>query len=200
MAIDKMNMFSLLDTIPEKLIHNQFLFEVLHPIHLELDFQAVMSCKEYLRRWSNSEWPEDNFKIEENLFDLEWHYQEYQQKIAFTYTILNPEKTNCLGCIYIRKTASIQSLTTEETGLLEPYPFFCSYWVIDEVRNTELEKILFSDLNKWLENIWSLHGVLFTTNEQIPEQDVIFRNYGLELFLILQEENRYQKCWRPIKG
>jgi len=63
-----------------------------------------------------------------------------------------------------------------------------------------LEKILFSDLNKWLENIWSLHGVLFTTNEQIPEQDVIFRNYGLELFLILQEENRYQKCWRPIKG
>ena len=200
MAVDNINKFSLSDPIPERLLQNQYLFEVLHPRHLVLDFQAVMSCKEYLRRWSNSVWPEETFKIEDNLFDLEWHYQEYQQKIAFTYTILNPEKTKCLGCIYIRPTASIQSLTTEETGILEPYPFFCSYWVIDEVRNTEMEELLFSDLNKWLENIWNFHGIIFTTNKHIPEQNIIFRNFGLELFLILQDENRYQQCWRPIKG
>jgi hypothetical protein len=200
LAGNKLNTFLLPEPIPVGLKQNHYHLEVLHPRHLEMDYHAVMGSKEFLRRWSNSDWPEDNFTLEGNLFDLEWHYQEYQEKIAFTYTILNPEKSKCLGCIYIRPISSIQFITLMETRLLKSYPFFCSYWVINEIRNSELDQVIFSDLKNWLRTIWNLPAIIFTNNKQIPEQDVIFLNNSLELFLILQDENRYQQWWRPIKG
>ena len=195
-----MKQFSLPNLIPEILNQDQFRFEILHPKHVELDYQAVMKSKDFLRRWSCSDWPADDFSVADNLTDLKRHYQEHQQKLAFTYTILSQDKTLCLGCIYIKPVRAIPCSTSQEMEFLEPYHFFCSYWVIYEIRNTDLDELIFFSLQKWLDTVWHFSAIFYTNNLQIPEQDVIFRNNGLELFLLLQDENRYQQCWRPIKG
>ena len=64
------------DPIPEHFPHEQFCFEILHPKYVELDYQALMSSKDFLRRWSQSGWPTDDFSLEENLADLNYHYEE----------------------------------------------------------------------------------------------------------------------------
>lgn len=195
-----MTEFTLPDPIPEYIECEEFCFEVLHPKHVALDYQALMESKDFLRRWSNSAWPEDHFKIEDNFIDLEWHFEEFQVKTAFTYTILNQDKTQCLGCIYIRPVTSIQSLSPEEKSMLNPFHFFISYWVITDIRKTQLENEIFNTLLHWLLTTWQFQSVLFVSNSQIPEQNEIYRNNQMQLFLDLQEKSRHQKFWIPIKG
>lgn len=195
-----MKKISLPEPIPSELIQNRFQFEVLHPKHVKLDYQALMKSKDFLHRWSNSPWPEDHFKVEDNLIDLEWHYAEFMEKTAFTYTILDKDKANCLGCIYIRPVTSIPSLSPNEKAILDPFQFFISYWVISEIRNTQLEKEIFSAIRGWLMSEWQFRSVLFVSNSQIPEQNEIYRNHQMELFLELEEKKRHQQFWIPVKG
>ena len=87
--------------VPEILQTGNFIFRPLRASDVELDFDAVVSSSFMLRAWSQSKWPIDGFTLEENLKDLQRHEREHLEKKAFTYTILNPEETFCIGCIYI---------------------------------------------------------------------------------------------------
>ena len=192
--------FLLPDPIPTHVEGAGFWFEILHPSHVELDFHALMKSKEFLRRWSNSSWPEDEFTLEDNLVDLERHYDEYKEKTAFAYTILNHDKTQCLGCIYIRHFTSIQSLSPDEVVRLAPFHFFVSYWVIPDIRNFHLENQVFTNLVAWLQTNWHFPSVLFASNRQIPEQNKIYHTNQMGLYLERKLNNRYQLFWTPIKG
>jgi hypothetical protein len=183
------------DQIPEKFESPAFHFEVLEPKHVKLDYQALMSSRDYLRRWSNSSWLEDNFSIADNLNDLEWHFEEYKGKFAFTYTILNDSGDKCLGCIYIRPTESIRNLKSEEREILAFSPYFCSYWVIDEIRQKKLSQDIFSAINNWIKKDWMVSNMLYTCNLEIPEQATVFQNNGFEILLQLQIPHRYQIFW-----
>ncbi len=192
--------FLLPDPIPTHIAGADFWFEVLHPHHVKLDFDAVMESKEFLRRWSNSSWPEDEFRLEDNLRDLEWHFEEFKELTAFTYTILNHSKTRCWGCIYIRPVESIQSLTQNDLSKLQPYQFFVSYWVIPEIRNTPVETQVFTTLLDWLLTKWQFPSVLFASNRQIPEQNKLYQNNKMALYLEIEANIRYQLFWTPHKG
>jgi hypothetical protein len=187
------------DPIPDHLRHEQFSFEILHPKYVELDFQALMNSKEFLRRWGMSNWPEDDFSLEDNLADLDWHYKEQLQKIAYSYTILNHDQSVCLGCLYIRPLESIKPIQSSEKQILSAYPFFCSYWVVDDIRGAALDQHIFDNLRNWLETSWIFPAIFYTNNLLTPEQDAIYQHNGLELFLTLENENRYQQCWRKNK-
>lgn len=189
-------MVNLPDPIPESLIHNQFFFQILHPDLVELDYQAVMSSKDYLRRWSQSEWPTDDFSLDENLTDLEWHFEEQVKRIAFTYSILDPYKTTCLGCIYLKPVHMIKMNQSAEIKLLSNFSHFCSYWVIDKIRGTQQEALILSAIINWLTSCWQMESFFLTSNPFIPETDNFFRKNGMELFLVLDQPNRYQHCWK----
>jgi hypothetical protein len=188
------------DPIPKDYLQQQFCFQVLHPRYVTLDYKALMSSKDFLRRWSQSEWPTDDFSLEENLEDLSWHYEEQVDKIAFTYTVLDHNQTNCLGCIYIKPTTSIKDLLPNELTLLAPFSHFCSFWVIDTIRGTQLEQIIFSGLINWLYTEWQFPGLFFTSNPLIPEMESLYQKNGLQLFLDLGRPNRYQHCWKLKQG
>jgi hypothetical protein len=87
--------------IPELFQADEFIFRPLRASDVELDFDAVISSSPMLRAWSQSDWPANGFTLEENMDDLQRHEQEHLNKKAFTYTIMNPEGTFCLGCIYM---------------------------------------------------------------------------------------------------
>ena len=82
---------------------------VLRPIvadDAEMDHAAVMETREHLRLWEQSTWPEDDFTVQanrEDLVDLEQHHAEHR---AFTYTVLDPHGTECLGCVYVFPTSA----------------------------------------------------------------------------------------------
>src|SRR2546422_5475768 len=68
---------------------------------VERDYDAVMSSAEMLRRWSQSGWPADDFTLAQNRDDLRRHEREHDQRQAFTFTVLDPAGTRCLGCVYL---------------------------------------------------------------------------------------------------
>lgn len=188
------------DPIPKDFSHSQFSFQILHPRYVALDLAALMNSKDFLRRWSQSDWPSDDFSLEENLKDLEWHFEEQINKIAFTYTILNPSQTMCLGCLYIRPKNSLSNLMPGEIKVLNSFSHFCSYWVIDTIRGTDLEQIIFSNLKNWLVTSWKFPGVFFTSNPDIAETEETYQKNGMELFLTITEPKRHQHCWKPKQG
>lgn len=188
------------DPIPKNLFHPQFCFQILHPRYVKLDFEALMSSKDFLRRWSQSEWPTDDFSLQENLSDLEWHYDEQVNKIAFTYTILDHSQSTCLGCLYIKPVSSIKNLQPQEEKLLMPFSHFCSHWVTDRIRGTDLNQKIFSAMIDWLITDWQFPGIFFTSNSGIPEMEELYKKSGLVLFLEREQPNRYQHYWKYRQG
>lgn len=188
------------DPIPKDFFHPQFCFQILHPHYVALDYAALMGSKDFLRKWSQSDWPSDDFSLEENLKDLEWHYEEQINKIAFTYTILDSSQTKCLGCLYIRPKKSILNSQTNEYQALNEFSHFCSYWVIDTIRGTALDQTILRNLRNWITSVWKFPGVFFTSNQDIPETEENYQKIGMKLFLTLAELKRHQHCWKPKQG
>jgi hypothetical protein len=69
----------------------------------EIDYAAVMDSREMLRILSQSDWPSDTFTLEMNRKDLEEHEREHEERMAFTYTVLDPTESTCLGCVYVEQ-------------------------------------------------------------------------------------------------
>ena len=71
-------------SIPDELDNASFLLEPLQPEHVQLDYIAVMRSRLFLNRWSMSSWPAENFTLQENQADLEWHPEEHDSHTALT--------------------------------------------------------------------------------------------------------------------
>ncbi|HET6476786.1 MAG TPA: hypothetical protein VFH93_11995 [Thermoleophilia bacterium] len=71
-------------------------------VHAELDHAALMASAPYLRRWSDSDWPADDFTVGENRRELGWHDEEHAARVALTYSLLDAVERRVLGCVYVR--------------------------------------------------------------------------------------------------
>ena len=93
-----------IEAVPDGLRSDHFLLRPIQVTDAELDYEAVMESREFLRTWEQSSWPEDNFTVEANRKDLHKLEWRHIAKDSFTYTVMNPTGTQCLGCVYIFAT------------------------------------------------------------------------------------------------
>jgi hypothetical protein len=80
---------------------------LLRPIRTDdatLDHEAVMASKEMVRIWEQTGWPADGLTIDQNREDLRRLVARHNDGSAFTYTVLVPDESLCLGCVYIFPT------------------------------------------------------------------------------------------------
>lgn len=182
--------------VPEQYTQENFLFEPLTPSHVQMDYEAVMSSQALLRLWSVSDWPQANFSVEDNLLDLEWHYDEHTRRIAFTYTILDQGKNRCLGCIYIKPASSLPNLTKTELLQIKPTDMICSFWVRASIIKTPLEEEIFQSMLTWFSETWQKPDIFFSSNPGVPHQSTLYEKNGLQLRLSLSRPNRYQYLWQ----
>jgi hypothetical protein len=70
--------------------------------HAKLDHAALKASTAYLRSWSDSGWPEDDFSVARNRAELGWHDEEHEARVAFTYSALDEAERRVLGCAYVR--------------------------------------------------------------------------------------------------
>lgn len=181
--------------IPEGYLGEHFVFTPLLPWHAEIDYEAVMSSKEFLRKWSQSLWPQDNFTLSENLQDLEMHAHEHFEKIAYTYTILNSNKDHCWGCIYINPNTRITPVSAEESLLLISRPANVRFWVRESFQHTKMEQTILESIVTWIQHEWKLGSILYTCNQHVPQQIGLFQACGLELWLKLEQPSRQDLIW-----
>lgn len=149
---------------------------------LELDYAAVMSGRAMLRRWSQSEWPADDFTLQGDLEDLERHQREHEQREAFTYTVMNLDESRCLGCIYIEPIPEPlweAGLPLHLSGHPDPYFGQIRFWVIPSLLDSGLDAKLLARLRSWIQDEWRFDGVLFHTSPEDEHQISLFGRAGL---------------------
>jgi hypothetical protein len=88
---------------PRALATEQFRLEPLGPEHNDSDYEAWSSSVEHIHAapgWETSSWPDDR-SLADNLRDLQRHADDFEQRVGFTYTVLDPASGDVIGCVYI---------------------------------------------------------------------------------------------------
>ena len=165
--------------VPERKATDRLLLRPLRVTDAEMDYEAVISSAAMLRRWSQSDWPADDFTLAENRRDLERHEREHRERTAFTFTVLDPRATKCLGCIYI------MPLRPEEAALSPGanHGARVGFWVRASEHSNELERHLLGTLREWLRTEWAFDAVVFTVYQQETRQAALLAEAGLEMRL-----------------
>jgi hypothetical protein len=95
--------------------------------------------------WDTESWPRP-MTLEENRGDLERHAADFVKRAGFTYTVLEPDSDDVIGCVYIYPAkdgggASVQS------------------WV--RAARAELDRALYDAVSAWLERDWPFARVVY---------------------------------------
>jgi len=89
--------------VPLVLLRDQFRLEPLGPTHNNADYEAWSSSADHIHAtpgWENSAWP-DRRTSADNLRDLQRHADDFRNRKGFTYTVLEPQSDDVVGCVYI---------------------------------------------------------------------------------------------------
>lgn len=144
--------------VPAGLEHEQFRLRMLAAADAEADYDAVMASQARLRAGSPHGWPREGFTLEENLADLVRHEQEFHDRVAFAYTMVSPDESRVLGCVYINPPE------TNDEASADPHDAQAYLWVRDEY-HPELTGSLFEAVQNWLARDWPFQSVRYIRTE-----------------------------------
>jgi len=135
--------------VPEILATNSFRIRPLMASDVELDYAAVMSSVKHLKGVLGDKWPSDDMTKKEDLRALKMHEEQFARREMFTYTVMNNNETECLGCIYIGYSK------------LDDYDAQVVMWVTQDSYDAGLDSILFETVDKWLRTEWPFEKVIY---------------------------------------
>ena len=124
------------------------------------DFAAVMESEERLRTIfrPGGDWP-SGLTLEQNIIELGWHQTEFQLRTSFAYTVINPDESEVLGCMYI--------YPTNKPG----YDAEVTMWVRQSRVGEGLDEHLFETVERWIFDCWPL------TNPGYPGRRISFEEW-----------------------
>jgi hypothetical protein len=162
------------EPVPAELKTDEFVLRPIVAADVEMDYAAVMEAREHLRLWRQSTWPEDDFTLEANRTDLIELEERHAAHRVFTYTVLDPAGTSCLGCVYVFPTsatflarATVTPLGEDEWADVDAVIFF---WVRLSQMKTGTDERLLSALRAWFKEEWKLDKTVYVTSEQFTQQ------------------------------
>ena len=168
------------EAVPGELTTDEFALRPISADDAVWDHAAVMETREQLRLWEQSTWPADDFTVEANrkdLVDLERRHAEHR---AFTYTVLDPHGTECLGCVYIFPTSATflarSAITPVGAGSWADVDAVVYFWVRRSRIESGMDERLLAALRTWFDEEWTFERVIYVTNERFEQQvDLISR-------------------------
>ena len=171
--------------VPDRLVTDEFILRPIVAADVELDYAAVMESKEYLRPWEQTGWPADDFTLAEDLEDVEMLEQRHNAHHAFTYTVLNPEETECWGCVYVMPPDARHyrdaRITPVGDARWEDFGALVNFWVRTSRLASGLDGRLLGVIRSWLVQDGNLGRLLFVTNEQVTQQVELIGRTDLQL-------------------
>ncbi len=141
--------------VPQVLETDKFRLRMLKSSDVEKDYEAVMTSIDHLRGvfGKNSTWPSKDLTFEQDLKDLEWHEGEFLKRSSFTYTVMNPDETLCLGCVYIFPSRN------------QRFDADAYMWARKSEFDKGLDPILFTTVKNWITNQWPFRRVRYPKRE-----------------------------------
>ena len=117
---------------------------VLRPLaiaHNERDHDAWMSSIDHIRAtpgFPDGNWPRP-MSLADNARDLERHEHDFAARRGFTYTVLSPDESDVIGCVYIYPGA-------------EDGPASIQSWV--RASHAHVDAELYRVVRSWLDGSW----------------------------------------------
>jgi hypothetical protein len=162
--------------VPAELRAEEFLLRPLRAGDVDLDYEAVMATQETLRRSSGGRWPRPDFTLEENLADLEGHEADFRARRGFTYTVMDPTETHCLGCVYAYPPED-----EDGGGGAGDYEAVVWFWVRPDGVAADLDRRLLAALVPWLRDDFAFTRVLFRSRADDERRMAILCEAGLRM-------------------
>ena len=130
--------------VPLSLDGPGFRMEPLGPQHNERDHDAWMSSIDHI--WETPDFPDGSWPTamspESNLADLVRHAKDFEDRVGFTYSILDADEV--IGCVYIYRSPTADAAV--------------SSWV--RASRADMDVVTWQAISTWLETDWP-----FTTVE-----------------------------------
>ena len=147
--------------VPERLEGEGFILRPLSVHDVIKDFDAVMASKDKLTspNEANSGWPH-NLTIMQNLIDLAWHHKEFQNRTSFAFTVIRPDESEIIGCLYIYPTDK------------KAHDAKIEFWCRDDSGITDLDDRLNDLIRGWISSSWPFQ------NPAYPGRDMSYEEWG----------------------
>ena len=145
--------------VPDGLETEHLCLRMLTIHDLDKDFEAVASSTKHLQKVWGGKWPE-GLTLEQNLIDLGWHQKEFQRRSSFAYTVVEPDESRVLGCVYIYPTRKVG------------YDAEVYFWARQDELANGLENELEMTIRSWLEAEWPFRNIGY------PGKDMSLENWG----------------------
>lgn len=108
------------------------------------DYAAIL---EAVARDGTPDPPDEPLTLEQNLVDLGWHQKEFQTRRSFAFTVVSPDESSCLGCVYIYP---------DDTADARVY-----LWVRRQAWEDGLDPILERAIRAWIGEAWPFETVVY---------------------------------------
>ncbi|RDH82872.1 MAG: hypothetical protein DIZ80_11415 [endosymbiont of Galathealinum brachiosum] len=138
--------------VPASKTFSTYTLKKISPKYTELDYDALMSARFYIRTKLNSSWPDDDFTIDENRKGLSYDESNFNKRVFFTYTVLNSSEDKVLGCIYIKPSSN------------KKFDASVFIWTRQDLPEQKLHNLLLGDIKIWLSNDWPFKNIDYSLN------------------------------------
>ena len=139
--------------VPVEKKMSEYVFLKVDPKYSELDFNALMSSRFFIREQLKTDWPSDTFTLEENTETLVSDLKSFELKSNFTFHIFNKSRTQIIGCFYI-------SSTTDSN-----YDAAVFVWVKEEYLSSDIFRNIKLHIQSWILNAWPFEKVDYSLNK-----------------------------------
>ena len=157
----------------------------------ELDFDAVMTSKQLLREWSDSDWPEDAFTLEQNGLDIAEHIADHEQNSDYGFSIFSPNKDRLLGSLYLNAVGPLlENYPTDPMTLarLLEFDVRVEYWLRSGL-SPKFEMQFVRAVIKWLEEAWWFKHPVFGSRKDMASRRNLYAELGMTEIAALRSKN-----------
>jgi RimJ/RimL family protein N-acetyltransferase len=131
--------------VPERLEHERFTLRMLSVADVAKDFAAIN--QRVLADGTPDPWDETTFLT--NLADLGWHETEFRLRRSFAYTMVRPDESEVVGCVYLNPPRD------------ETHDVLVRYWVTRAAWDEGLHPLLAAALRAWVGDVWPFARPLY---------------------------------------
>lgn len=161
-----------------------FVVRPLRPADVALDHAAVMASREFLYHWEQAPpYPPEDFSMADDLADLERIDAAHRAGRRFTYTVMNADETQALGCVYLLagddpmyRAAEVSSRDGTDLASVDVTVWF---WVRPATWADGFERTLLAAVLAWLRDEWRFERPVVITNEHLDHQIATIESAGL---------------------
>ena len=134
--------------VPAGLKHERFRLRMLTIDDVDKDFEAIRERVDH----TGAARPAFVSTIALNLVDLGWHQKEFELRRSFAYTVVAPDESAVLGCVYLYPS--------------ETHDVHVRLWVRKSAWDDGLDPILEATVREWVATRWPFERVTYEERDR----------------------------------